>query len=158
MSRSRDGRVDPAFGWIAKDYLGIDQGPILAMICNYRNELVWDDMRKCMPLRRGLARAGFTGGWLDQDGLMPGAAPRPADHGRRRAIRRIGWGSVALAAGSLAGCGRSKTDPEGPLDFWAMGREAEVVVELLAAFRAAPSRACRFACSSCRGRQRTRSS
>jgi hypothetical protein len=62
-----DGRVDPAFGWIAKDYLGIDQGPILAMISNYRNGLVWDDMRKCIPLRRGLARAGFTGGWLDQE-------------------------------------------------------------------------------------------
>ena len=62
-----DGRVDPAFGWVATDYLGIDQGPILAMIGNYRNELVWDDMRKCAPLRRGLARAGFTGGWLDQE-------------------------------------------------------------------------------------------
>ena len=61
-----DGHVDPAFGWIAKDYLGIDQGPILAMICNYRNQLVWDDMRNCVPLRRGLARAGFSGGWLDK--------------------------------------------------------------------------------------------
>ena len=30
----------------------------------------------------------------------------------------------------------SKADPEGPLDFWAMGREAEVVTELLAAFHA----------------------
>ncbi len=61
-----DGRVAPGFGWVARDYLGIDQGPILGMICNYRNELVWDDMRKCVPLLRGLARAGFTGGWLDQ--------------------------------------------------------------------------------------------
>ena len=34
------------------------------MIGNYRNELVWDDMRSCMPLRRGLERAGFSGGWL----------------------------------------------------------------------------------------------
>lgn len=59
-----DGRVDPGFGWVAKDYLGIDQGPILAMIGNYRNELVWEDMRRCVPLRRGLERAGFTGGWL----------------------------------------------------------------------------------------------
>jgi len=59
-----DGRVDPAFGWIANDYLGIDQGPILAMIANYRNELVWEDMRACAPLRRGLQRAGFGGGWL----------------------------------------------------------------------------------------------
>jgi hypothetical protein len=60
------GRVDPAFGWVAKDYLGIDQGPILAMICNYRNELVWDDMRRSVAIRRGLERAGFTGGWLTQ--------------------------------------------------------------------------------------------
>jgi multiple sugar transport system substrate-binding protein len=65
---------------------------------------------------------------------MPGAGAAAAGRGRRKAMRRIGWGSVALA-GSLAGCGRSKADPEGPLDFWAMGREAEVVVELLAAFR-----------------------
>ena len=63
-----DGRVDANFGWIAKDYLGIDQGPILAMIGNYRNELVWDDMRKCAPLRRGLERAGFSGGWLAKTG------------------------------------------------------------------------------------------
>ncbi len=41
--------------------------PSSRMICNYRNQLVWDDMRNCAPLRRGLARAGFTGGWLDQD-------------------------------------------------------------------------------------------
>ena len=66
---------------------------------------------------------------------MPEAGAPAGGHGRRRAIRQIGWGSVALVAGSLAGCGRSRTDPEGPLDFWAMGREAEVVVELLAGFR-----------------------
>ena len=66
--RLSDGRVDPDFGWIASDYLGIDQGPILAMIGNYRNELVWDDMRRCAPLRRGLERAGFSGGWLAKGG------------------------------------------------------------------------------------------
>ena len=63
-----DGHVDPAFGWLANDYLGIDQGPILAMIGNYRNELVWDDMGKCAPLLRGLERAGFSGGWLAKSG------------------------------------------------------------------------------------------
>jgi len=63
-----DGRVDPAFGWIASDCLGIDQGPILAMIGNYRNELVWEDMRNCTPVRRGLERAGFEGGWLAKAG------------------------------------------------------------------------------------------
>ncbi|HWK82221.1 MAG TPA: sugar ABC transporter substrate-binding protein [Caldimonas sp.] len=66
---------------------------------------------------------------------MPRPAASPGCEGRRGAMRRIGWGSVALA-GSLAGCGRRNADPTGPLDFWAMGREAEVVVELLAAFRA----------------------
>jgi hypothetical protein len=61
-----DGRVDPGFGWVAKDHLGIDQGPILAMIGNYRNGLAWEDMRNCVPLLRGLQRAGFSGGWLDK--------------------------------------------------------------------------------------------
>ena len=53
---------------------------------------------------------------------------------RRRALRSIGWSTLALA-GAGAGCGRS-ADPKGPLDFWAMGREAEVVGELLPEFRA----------------------
>jgi multiple sugar transport system substrate-binding protein len=65
-----------------------------------------------------------------------GCAGAPAGcQGRRSALRRIGWGSVGLA-GSLAGCGRSNADPQGPLDFWAMGREAEVVMGLLAVFHA----------------------
>jgi multiple sugar transport system substrate-binding protein len=51
---------------------------------------------------------------------------------RRRALRRIGMSALALAG---AGCGRS-ADPNGPLNFWAMGREAEVVGELLPEFRA----------------------
>jgi len=34
------------------------------MIGNYRDELVWADMRRCVPLKRGLERAGFRGGWL----------------------------------------------------------------------------------------------
>jgi len=66
---------------------------------------------------------------------MPLGGALAGGHGRRRAIRRIGWAAAVLAAGSLAGCGRRRSDPEGPLDFWAMGREAEVVVELLAEFR-----------------------
>ena len=66
---------------------------------------------------------------------MPRRRPAAVSAGRRGAMRRIGWGSVALA-GALAGCGRSKADPQGPLEFWAMGREAEVVTELLGAFRA----------------------
>ncbi len=62
----RHGRVVPGLGWVDTDYLGIDQGPILAMLENYRSELVWKLMRKNPYVVRGLRRAGFTGGWLDQ--------------------------------------------------------------------------------------------
>jgi hypothetical protein len=58
------GRCIPGFGWVASDYLGIDQGPIVAMIENYRSGLVWRTMQKSPYLRQGLERAGFTGGWL----------------------------------------------------------------------------------------------
>jgi hypothetical protein len=58
------GRVDPQLGWFDGDYLGIDQGPIVTMIENYRTGLVWNVMRKNPHVIRGLRRAGFTGGWL----------------------------------------------------------------------------------------------
>jgi hypothetical protein len=59
------GRIDPQVGWIAKDQLGIDQGPILAMIANSRDDIIWRTMRRSSLLRRGLQRAGFSGGWLN---------------------------------------------------------------------------------------------
>jgi len=62
------GRVDPELGWFDTDYLGIDQGPIVAMIQNYRNELIWRTMRGNPHVVRGLRAAGFTGGWLDSTG------------------------------------------------------------------------------------------
>jgi hypothetical protein len=61
---SRSGKVDPQSGWVANDHLGIDQGPILAMLENQRSGLVWQTMRKNTHIRRGLERIGFTGGWL----------------------------------------------------------------------------------------------
>jgi hypothetical protein len=36
------------------------------MIENYRTGLVWKYMKKSPYIRRGLERAGFTGGWLAQ--------------------------------------------------------------------------------------------
>ena len=62
----REGGVVPGIGWVDTDQLGIDQGPIIAMIENYRSDLVWKYMRKSPYIRRGLERAGFTGGWLGQ--------------------------------------------------------------------------------------------
>jgi hypothetical protein len=58
------GSVDPQHGWVATDYLGIDQGPILLQAANYRNDFVWRTMRQVPPIRLGLKRAGFSGGWL----------------------------------------------------------------------------------------------
>lgn len=60
-----DGRYLPGFGWVDTDYLGIDQGPIVAMVANHRHELIWRTMRRLPALRKGLRRAGFTGGWLE---------------------------------------------------------------------------------------------
>jgi len=60
----RHGRCIPGFGWVAGDYLGIDQGAIFAMIENYRSSMIWDTMRKNPYVRRGLTQAGFSGGWL----------------------------------------------------------------------------------------------
>ena len=60
------GRIVPGLCWVDKDYLGIDQGPIVAMIANHRDDFVWKRMRGCRPLVDGLKRAGFTGGWLDR--------------------------------------------------------------------------------------------
>jgi hypothetical protein len=64
----RHGRYIPSFGWVAGDYLGIDQGAMLAMMENYRSALVWRVMRKNPYLRRGLEQAGFSGGWLTGPG------------------------------------------------------------------------------------------
>ncbi len=69
----KTGHLVPGFGWVASDYIGIDQGPILAMIENYRSDFVWRVMRRNPYIRRGLQRAGFTGGWLEQ----PVEAPPP---------------------------------------------------------------------------------
>ena len=62
--RPKIGRSLPGSGWVGPDYLGIDQGPILAMIENWRSGLIWRVMRSNPHIVRGLRRAGFTGGWL----------------------------------------------------------------------------------------------
>jgi hypothetical protein len=59
----RIGRSNEA-GWFDDEWLGIDQGPIVLMIENYRNEFVWTLMKKNPYIVQGLKRAGFTGGWL----------------------------------------------------------------------------------------------
>jgi hypothetical protein len=50
--------------WISKGYYGLDQGPIVLMIENYRSEFLWRLMRRCPYIIDGLRRSGFAGGWL----------------------------------------------------------------------------------------------
>lgn len=68
------GRITDS-GWVDGDYLGIDQGPIVLMIENYRSGLVWEVMRRNPHIRRGLERAGFSGGWLEAGRDAPVAKP-----------------------------------------------------------------------------------
>lgn len=51
-------------GWISKGYYGLDQGPIVLMIENYRTGFLWELMKKCPLIAEGLRKAGFNGGWL----------------------------------------------------------------------------------------------
>ena len=53
-------------GWISEGYYGLDQGPIVLMIENYRSDFFWDLMKRCPYLITGLRRAGFKNGWLDE--------------------------------------------------------------------------------------------
>lgn len=53
-------------GWIASGYYGIEQGPVVLAVENFRSGLIWRLMRGCTPLVRGLRGIGFAGGWLDE--------------------------------------------------------------------------------------------
>ena len=45
--------------WWGTDIIGIDQGPIIIMLENYRTALVWKTFMKNKDIQRGLIRAGF---------------------------------------------------------------------------------------------------
>ena len=55
-------------GWVSPWHFGLNQGPIVLMIENYRSGLLWRLMRQCPYLVSGLRRAGFSGGWLEAHG------------------------------------------------------------------------------------------
>ena len=53
-----------ANGWYSDRWFGIDQGPVVLMIENFRSALTWQLMKQCPYLVAGLRRAGFRNGWL----------------------------------------------------------------------------------------------
>lgn len=60
--RNKDGSI----GWYDPDYLGIDQGPILLQLENYRCEVIWKVLSKNKYIISGLKKAGFSGAWLNE--------------------------------------------------------------------------------------------
>jgi hypothetical protein len=51
-------------GWVSPWHFGLNEGPTVLMIENYRTGLLWQLMRQCPYIASGLRRAGFSGGWL----------------------------------------------------------------------------------------------
>ncbi len=51
-------------GWVSPWHYGLNQGPIVLMIENYRTGLLWRLTRDCPYIVKGLQRAGFGGGWF----------------------------------------------------------------------------------------------
>ncbi len=58
----RYGFVDafsPVTGWVADTHLAVDQGPVIAMMENYRSGLLWALFMSAPEVQRGLNRLGF---------------------------------------------------------------------------------------------------
>jgi hypothetical protein len=62
-----------SFNWVASDVIGIDQGPILVMIENHRNEKPWQRVMSHPAIQLGLDLAGFEPFVLDVE-----SRPEPA--------------------------------------------------------------------------------
>ncbi len=104
-AKVRTGRVVPGEGWFDNEYLGIDQGPILLMIENYRSGFVWKVMKKNPYIRRGLERAGFTGGWLEAAAEPSGRTPPAAARvGRALPVAAHAGGQCPPYASGDSGC------------------------------------------------------
>jgi hypothetical protein len=61
-------------GWVSPWYCGLNQGPIVLMIENYKSGLIWQLLRGCHYVVSGLRACGFTGGWLSHP--VPAGDPR----------------------------------------------------------------------------------
>ncbi|ACD59051.1 hypothetical protein PXO_00879 [Xanthomonas oryzae pv. oryzae PXO99A] len=105
----KTGRMVPDRGWVASDYIAIDQGPILAMIANYQNEFVWNVMKKNPYIRAGLERAGFTGGWLTPEGEPQ---PAPQKDEQKAAARALGMAESRAAAAQVQQDPTQRQKPE----------------------------------------------
>ncbi|WP_440998558.1 glucoamylase family protein [Fodinibius sp. SL11] len=51
-------------GWTSSYHYGINLGPVILMIENYRSELIWKLIRSSSHIVKGLKKAGLRSGWL----------------------------------------------------------------------------------------------
>ncbi len=63
-------RAGNRFGWVSPWHYGLNQGPVVLMIENYRSELLWRLTRRSPYIISGLRRAGFLGGWLNESAAL----------------------------------------------------------------------------------------
>jgi hypothetical protein len=52
--------------WYAQSHLAIDQGPIIAMIENYRSGLLWKLFMSCPEIKKGLQKLDFQSPWIKE--------------------------------------------------------------------------------------------
>ena len=52
-------KIPHRHGWVSPWHYGLNQGPIILMIENYRTGFLWKLMRRCPYISSGLRRAGF---------------------------------------------------------------------------------------------------
>lgn len=64
FNQTYPGKSDNPYGWVSPWHYGLNQGPIVLMIENYRTGLLWQWMRNCPYIVTGLRRADFNDGWL----------------------------------------------------------------------------------------------
>lgn len=58
------GKTNGLEGWYSNNYYGLNEGPVVLMIENFRNGFVWELMKRQSSISHGLKQAGFSGGWL----------------------------------------------------------------------------------------------
>ncbi len=51
---------NPTANWVDDDFLGIDEGPMLLMIENFRTGLIWNYVMKDPVIQKGLNRLDFA--------------------------------------------------------------------------------------------------
>ncbi len=85
--------------WVQKAYLGIDQGPIVVMIENYRTGLLWNTVMKDSDLKSGLDKLGFEYKSTSAENIEFGKKqvriyPNPASNSVKIDVSETGFSAV----------------------------------------------------------------